>query len=210
MLRWCERREVGDQRHGGFHMHAVADHARQAYAQTLEATTAIHAFGTPTGDNLRILQQQAGSGIPLSINPLRLGGSPVPGKPDGLAPTTPNVFWVTVCRVWLGQLGSGRLRGYLARKRPAWSRKRWRMANRKNMWPPRNSSIGEPGMPACIRSARSTGTDLSTAAQAGSGQARGCRPARRWRRNWPKPGAAADRHSGAASTCRAGQIRRTG
>src|ERR1700734_2728332 len=48
------------------------------------------------------------------------------------------------------------------------------------------------------------------AGHAGSGQARGCSPARRWRRNWPKPGAAADRHSGAAVTCRAGQTRRTG
>ena len=57
-----------------FHMQAVADHARQAYAQTLEATTGIQVFGTPTESILRLLRQQAGSGIPLSINPLHLGG----------------------------------------------------------------------------------------------------------------------------------------
>ena len=57
-----------------FHMQAVADHARQAYAQTLEATTSIQVFGTPTENILRMLRQQAGSGIPLSINPLHLGG----------------------------------------------------------------------------------------------------------------------------------------
>src|ERR1700733_3023903 len=81
-----------DQRHGGFHTHAVADHVRQAYAQSLKATMAIHAFGTPTGDILRFSSSKAGSGIPLSSNPLRPGGSPTPGKPDGLAPTTPNVL----------------------------------------------------------------------------------------------------------------------
>jgi hypothetical protein len=57
-----------------FHMDVVGDHARQAYAQTLEATTGIQVFGTPTENILRMLRQQAGSGVPLSINPLHLGG----------------------------------------------------------------------------------------------------------------------------------------
>jgi hypothetical protein len=57
-----------------FHMGVVGDHARQAYAQTLEATTGIQVFGTPTAGILRMLQQQAGSGVPLSIHPLHLGG----------------------------------------------------------------------------------------------------------------------------------------
>jgi hypothetical protein len=57
-----------------FHMGVVGDHARQAYAQTLETTTGIQVFGTPTDNILRMLQQQAGSGVPLSINPLHLGG----------------------------------------------------------------------------------------------------------------------------------------
>ena len=57
-----------------FHMGVVGDHARQAYAQTLEATTGTQVFGTPTGNILRMLQQQAGSGVRLSIHPLHLGG----------------------------------------------------------------------------------------------------------------------------------------
>ena len=57
-----------------YHMGIVGDRAREAYAQTLEATTGIQVFGTPTGNILRTLQQQAGSGVPLSIYPHHLGG----------------------------------------------------------------------------------------------------------------------------------------
>jgi hypothetical protein len=57
-----------------FHMGVVGDRAREAYAQTLEATTGIQVFGTPTENILRMLRQQAGSGVPLSIYPRHLGG----------------------------------------------------------------------------------------------------------------------------------------
>ncbi len=57
-----------------FHMGIIGDRAREAYAQTLEATTGIQVFGAPTGNILRMLQQQAGSGIPLRIYPHHLGG----------------------------------------------------------------------------------------------------------------------------------------
>jgi hypothetical protein len=57
-----------------FHMGIIGDRAREAYARTLEATTGIQVFGTPTGNILRMLQQQAGSGVPLSIYPHHLGG----------------------------------------------------------------------------------------------------------------------------------------
>jgi hypothetical protein len=57
-----------------FHMGIVADRARQAYAQTLEATTGIQIFGTPSERIVRMLRQQAGSGVPLRISPLHLGG----------------------------------------------------------------------------------------------------------------------------------------
>jgi hypothetical protein len=57
-----------------FHMGVVGDRAREAYAQTLEATTGIQVFGTPTENILRLLRQQAGSGVPLSIYPNHLGG----------------------------------------------------------------------------------------------------------------------------------------
>jgi hypothetical protein len=57
-----------------FHMGVVADRAREAYGQTLEATTGIQVFGTPTESILRMLNQQAGSGVPLSVYPDHLGG----------------------------------------------------------------------------------------------------------------------------------------
>jgi hypothetical protein len=57
-----------------FHMGVVGDRAREAYARTLEATTGIQVFGTPTENILRMLGQQAGSGVPLSIYPRHLGG----------------------------------------------------------------------------------------------------------------------------------------
>jgi len=57
-----------------FHLGIVGDRAREAYAQTLEATTGIQVFGTPTENVLRMLRQQAGSGLPLSIYPYHLGG----------------------------------------------------------------------------------------------------------------------------------------
>jgi hypothetical protein len=57
-----------------FHMGVVGDRAREAYAQTLEATTGIQVFGTPTENILRMLRQQAGSGVPLSSYPHHLGG----------------------------------------------------------------------------------------------------------------------------------------
>jgi len=44
------------------HIEVARDHARQAYAQTLEGTTDIQVFGTPTDNILRMIQQQAGIG----------------------------------------------------------------------------------------------------------------------------------------------------
>jgi hypothetical protein len=57
-----------------YHMGIIGDRARDAYAQTLQATTRIQVFGTPTPNILRMLEQQAGSGVPLSIYPHHLGG----------------------------------------------------------------------------------------------------------------------------------------
>ncbi len=55
-------------------MGIIGDRAQEAYAQTLEATTGIQVVGAPAGNIPRMLQQQAGSGIPLSIYPHHLGG----------------------------------------------------------------------------------------------------------------------------------------
>ena len=57
-----------------FHMGVVRERAQRAYAETLEATTSVQVFGTPSASVLEMLRQQAGSGVPLSVNPHHLGG----------------------------------------------------------------------------------------------------------------------------------------
>jgi biotin carboxylase len=56
------------------HMEVVAERAAAAYAETVEATTSIQVFGTPTGAVLEVLRRQAGAGVPLSVKPHHLGG----------------------------------------------------------------------------------------------------------------------------------------
>jgi len=56
------------------HMSLIGDRVREAYAQTLESTTRLQVFGTPTGNILQMLDQLAGSGVPLNIYPHHLGG----------------------------------------------------------------------------------------------------------------------------------------
>jgi hypothetical protein len=57
-----------------FHIKTVAERAARAYAETLEATTRIQVFGTPTDAVLQILGRQAGGGVPLVLNRHHLGG----------------------------------------------------------------------------------------------------------------------------------------
>jgi hypothetical protein len=57
-----------------FHIQVVRERAARAYAETLEATTSIQVYGTPSDSILEMLKQQAGSGIPMSIKPHHLGG----------------------------------------------------------------------------------------------------------------------------------------
>ena len=57
-----------------FHMGVVRERAAKAYAETLDATTQIHVFGTPSGAVLETLRAQAGAGVPLSVHPEHLGG----------------------------------------------------------------------------------------------------------------------------------------
>jgi hypothetical protein len=64
-----------------FHMHVIRERAARAYAETLEATTSIQVFGTPSDSILEMLRQQAGSGIRLSIKPHHLGGFTRPSPP---------------------------------------------------------------------------------------------------------------------------------
>jgi hypothetical protein len=57
-----------------FHMGVVRERAERAYAQTLEGTTSVQVYGTPSDTVLEMLRQQAGSGVALSVNPHHLGG----------------------------------------------------------------------------------------------------------------------------------------
>jgi hypothetical protein len=57
-----------------FHMELIAERAASAYADTIDATTSIQVFGTPSNTVAEMLRRQAGAGVPLSINPHHLGG----------------------------------------------------------------------------------------------------------------------------------------
>ena len=57
-----------------FHMEAIAERAASAYAETVEATTSIQVFGTPSTAVLEMLRRQAGTGVALSVKPDHLGG----------------------------------------------------------------------------------------------------------------------------------------
>ena len=57
-----------------FHLEVIAERAASAYTDTIDATTNIQVFGTPSGAVTEMLRRQAGAGVPLSIKPHHLGG----------------------------------------------------------------------------------------------------------------------------------------
>jgi hypothetical protein len=57
-----------------FHMNVIAERAAAAYAGTIDATTSIQVFGTPSGAITELLGRQAGARVPLTIKPHHLGG----------------------------------------------------------------------------------------------------------------------------------------
>jgi hypothetical protein len=57
-----------------FHMELIAERAAGAYADTIDATTNIQVFGTPSGTVSDMLRRQAGARVPSSIKPHHLGG----------------------------------------------------------------------------------------------------------------------------------------
>jgi hypothetical protein len=57
-----------------FHMGVVQGRASQAYGETLDATTSIQVFGTPTQTIFEMLRRQAGAGVQYSVKQLHLGG----------------------------------------------------------------------------------------------------------------------------------------
>ncbi len=56
------------------HMKVVADRAARAYAETLEVTTSIQVYGTPSDAVLEMLGRQAGAGVPLTVKRHHLAG----------------------------------------------------------------------------------------------------------------------------------------
>ncbi len=56
------------------HLALIREHAANAYAGTIERTESIQVFGTPSEAILRLLREQAGAGVELSVKPLHLGG----------------------------------------------------------------------------------------------------------------------------------------
>jgi hypothetical protein len=57
-----------------FHMEAVRERAARAYEETLDGTTSIQVFGTPTDTILDMLKRAAGEGVQYTVKPHRLGG----------------------------------------------------------------------------------------------------------------------------------------
>jgi hypothetical protein len=49
------------------HMEVVAERAARAYAETLEATTAIQIYGEPSPAILEMLRRRAGAGVPVAV-----------------------------------------------------------------------------------------------------------------------------------------------
>jgi hypothetical protein len=57
-----------------FHMGVVRERAARAYSETLDATTGIHVYGTPTTTILELLKSAAGSGVQYTVKSHHLGG----------------------------------------------------------------------------------------------------------------------------------------
>jgi biotin carboxylase len=57
-----------------FHLEVIAERAAAAYAATVEATTSIQVFGTPSNAVLELLERQAGAGVPITVKSFHLGG----------------------------------------------------------------------------------------------------------------------------------------
>ena len=56
------------------HIAVARVRAERAYAEMLESTAGIQVFGTPSQRILKMLRNQAGTGVPINIAPLHLGG----------------------------------------------------------------------------------------------------------------------------------------
>ena len=60
------------------HIAVIAERARAAYAETLDATVRIQVFGQPSEEMLVALKQQAGEGVEIALHTEHLGGFTAP------------------------------------------------------------------------------------------------------------------------------------
>ncbi len=63
------------------HIAIVAERARAAYAETLDATVRIQVFGQPSEEMLTALKQQAGEGVEIALHTEHLGASLARSRP---------------------------------------------------------------------------------------------------------------------------------
>jgi hypothetical protein len=60
---------------GSFENHLqVVERSGRSYTETLEGTTNVRIYGTPSKAILEMLSQAAGSGVPITVVPEHLGG----------------------------------------------------------------------------------------------------------------------------------------
>ena len=52
----------------------VVERSGRSYTETLEGTTSIRIYGTPSQAILDMLSKAAGSGVPMTVLPEHLGG----------------------------------------------------------------------------------------------------------------------------------------
>jgi hypothetical protein len=57
-----------------FHIELIAERAASAYADTIDATTSIQAFCTPSKAVVEMLTPGRRAGVPLCVKPHHLGG----------------------------------------------------------------------------------------------------------------------------------------
>ena len=70
------------------HIAIVAERARAAYAETLDATVRIQVFGQPSEEMLAALKQQAGEGVEIALHTEHLGGSLEPTDNPAAVPAS--------------------------------------------------------------------------------------------------------------------------
>jgi len=81
------------------HHMRVVERSGRSYTETLEGTTNIRIYGTPSQAILEMLSQAAGSGVPMTVLPEHLGGFTRQAAGDNEPKTGIGCSKVTPCRI---------------------------------------------------------------------------------------------------------------